>query len=335
MKKHAIIAFGLLLTLAIACAVPKSAPDTAKSDLQIAEEAVECMIEKEPENSLGLAFLGGKDNFALIMEQTMTRRQIIKLRNEECNASTATTTALTPYATYTPIPKSPPYAAFTPGLTPTPTPNPTPVPPEARFLKIQYDATHTMNNRQDRLKLECGSFDGIKAGTEWSRTHNLRNHPDTVIDADGKIARVAHIEFAESFKCGEGPFWTTTVRTELVETGEPPNLTGFTLELRDKEGGLVTTKQADCDPCDGTINVVFTWQDRPQDLFEEPAILLLYDNFTKGAQPTPTPEPAFLLGEKSATISINPEDWPIAHYYDVAWRDYDWKGYKYRRSTEP
>ena len=222
----------------------------------------------------------------------------------------------------------------TPTSTPTPAPTPTAVPPEARFLEIRYDASQTMNNRQDKLELDCRRRDGLKSGIRWSRTHNLQDHPKAVIDADGKEARVAHIEFAEIAKCSNGNIWNVKIKTELVENGNPPNLTGFTLEVRDEKGNLVATEQAECPGCSGYINMAFEYDDRPQDLFERPATILIYDNYTQGAQPTPTPEPSFLPGEKKATILINPEEWPTEHSWTISYRQYDWRGYERARRTE-
>ena len=222
-----------------------------------------------------------------------------------------------------------------PTSTPTPALTPTPVPPEAKFLEIRYDASQTMNNRQDKLQLDCGRWDGPKSGVLWSRTHNLQGHSQTIIDADGKEARIAHIAFEEINRCNNEPGdrnYQVTIKTELVATGEPPNMTGFTLELRDEKGNLIATEQAGCSGCNGQIHLSFAYYDRPQDLYEKPAMLLVYDNYTQGAQPTPTPEPTFLPGERKATILINPEEWATEHSWTN--RSYSSRGYyQYEKRT--
>ena len=224
----------------------------------------------------------------------------------------------------------------TPKPTPTLTPIPTPVSPEARFLEIRYDASQTMNNRQDKLELNC-RMGRKESGIKWSRTHNLQDHPENIIDTDGEMARIAYIEFEEIDRCDsafEDLNWQVTVKTELVETGKAPNLTGFTIELRDGAGDLIATRQAECQGCDGYFKMAFAYADRPQDLFEKSAMILIYDNYTKGSQPTPTPEPAFLPGEKKATIPINPEEWDIESVGEVSYRQYDWVGYAYTKTPE-
>ena len=87
MRTILILLLTTLLTFNAACSVPRHAPDTAKSNLQIAEEAVDCMLERDPNNALGIMFMGGKDSYAVILEQTHTRNQIIALRNQECRST--------------------------------------------------------------------------------------------------------------------------------------------------------------------------------------------------------------------------------------------------------
>ena len=57
----------------------------ARSRQQIAAEAVECMMNNDPEVGLGLLFVGGKDGYATLLEQTMTKDQLAAFRDEECN----------------------------------------------------------------------------------------------------------------------------------------------------------------------------------------------------------------------------------------------------------
>ena len=60
-------------------------PDQAKTDRQIADEVVECMLEKG--EGFGIAFMGGKDGVAEFLEQSSTRQQLITARDEECQES--------------------------------------------------------------------------------------------------------------------------------------------------------------------------------------------------------------------------------------------------------
>lgn len=55
-----------------------------KSDYQIAQEAVECMLRNDPQAGTGLLFFGGKDTYAKMIEQSMTRQDIVAFRNEHC-----------------------------------------------------------------------------------------------------------------------------------------------------------------------------------------------------------------------------------------------------------
>ena len=55
-----------------------------KSDYQIAQEAVDCMIRNDPAVGTGLLFAGGKDVYAKMIEQSMTRQDIVAFRDEQC-----------------------------------------------------------------------------------------------------------------------------------------------------------------------------------------------------------------------------------------------------------
>lgn len=55
-----------------------------QTDYQIAQESVDCMLQDDPNNGLGIMMLGGKDAYARLIEQSMTRPQIEALRDEAC-----------------------------------------------------------------------------------------------------------------------------------------------------------------------------------------------------------------------------------------------------------
>ena len=55
-----------------------------KSDYQIAQEAVDCMMQNDPDSRLGIMMMGGKDTYARFAEQSMTRPEIEAFRDENC-----------------------------------------------------------------------------------------------------------------------------------------------------------------------------------------------------------------------------------------------------------
>ena len=76
----------LILIAILVCSAGCSAlPDQTKTDRQMADEIVECMMEKG--DGFGIAFMGGKDGVAEFLEQSSTRQQLITAREEECQTS--------------------------------------------------------------------------------------------------------------------------------------------------------------------------------------------------------------------------------------------------------
>ena len=55
-----------------------------KSDYQIAQEAVDCMLQNDPDTGLGIMMMGGKDAYAKLVEQSMARPEIEAFRDENC-----------------------------------------------------------------------------------------------------------------------------------------------------------------------------------------------------------------------------------------------------------
>ena len=55
-----------------------------KSDYQIAQEAVDCMLRNNPEDAFGIMMMGGKDAYARVIEQSMARPGIEAFRDENC-----------------------------------------------------------------------------------------------------------------------------------------------------------------------------------------------------------------------------------------------------------
>ena len=75
----------ILIAILVCSAACSALPDQAKTDRQIADEVVECMLEKG--EGFGIAFMGGKDGVAEFLEQSSTRQQLITARDEECQES--------------------------------------------------------------------------------------------------------------------------------------------------------------------------------------------------------------------------------------------------------
>ena len=73
-----------LVVLLMACS---GLPNQAKTDRQIAEEMVECMLENG--DGLVISFMGGKDAAAEMAEQSSTREQLIAARDKECREENA------------------------------------------------------------------------------------------------------------------------------------------------------------------------------------------------------------------------------------------------------
>ena len=55
-----------------------------KSDYQIAQEAVDCMMRNDPDSRLGIMMMGGKDAYARLAEPSMTKPEIKAFRDENC-----------------------------------------------------------------------------------------------------------------------------------------------------------------------------------------------------------------------------------------------------------
>ena len=214
----------------------------------------------------------------------------------------------------TPTPNPPP--------TPTPIPLPTPTltPPQLaishgvpyadnKFLEVNYDASTTPNNRQAPLTGQrC-----VRGGpdlTVWSRTIDLTAQTYLVQDAQQLPLQVLRIDFAEVSPRRAGSVASCPVEFRAAVTikslipGRELDLTGYIAEFRTDAGHLIARTNAD----DG-IAIALDQYSHPEDLYDKPARLLIYDQYTQDSQPTPTPEAVIPPQLKHITFTINPQEW--------------------------
>ena len=80
-KRYLAILIVLALTV-LACGT------AAKTDYQIAQEAVDCMLRNNPDDGFGIMMMGGKDAYAKVIEQSMFRPSIVEFRKQNCEDNT-------------------------------------------------------------------------------------------------------------------------------------------------------------------------------------------------------------------------------------------------------
>ena len=81
-KKRYLAIFIALALTALACGTG------GKTNYQIAQEAVDCMLRNNPEDGFGIMIMGGKDAYAKVIEQSMSRPSIVEFRNQNCEDNT-------------------------------------------------------------------------------------------------------------------------------------------------------------------------------------------------------------------------------------------------------
>ena len=207
-------------------------------------------------------------------------------------------------------------------LPPTPTPLPTPtltphqlagshgVPyTDNRFLDVQYDASTTPNNRQAPWTGQSCVRGGPDL-TVWSRTIDLTEQNHLIQDAAQLPLQLVDINFAEVSpgRSGSNPNclveYRATVTIKPLIPGHESNLTGYIAEFRTAAGHLI----ARTDAHDG-ISTTLDQFNHPEDLYDKPARLLIYDQFSQDTRPTPTPEAVIPSEQKHLTFTINPQEW--------------------------
>ncbi len=301
---HILMLTTTLLLLLAACT---ALPGFAKTDLQVAEETVECMMQNDPDIGLGIAFMSGKDAYARLLEQTQTRDQLIAERDEACNTPLPTERRPTAPPTI-----SPTSTAFQERKTPDTTN--TGAPPNMatnRFLELRYDASKTMNNRQAPAQRDCTG--GSRRTILWPRTHDVRGEKAFIQDAQGITAQVISLEFAlvhpgRKFSDHQCPGNELHARATLESTvaGYEPDLTVYTAEWQNQDGNPIVRDSAH----DG-IAIKMAQDSQPEALYDQPARLLIYDQYTPGAQPTSTPQPQVQPAQKQVDLLIDSTDWEI------------------------
>ena len=294
----------------------------ARSNQQIAEEAIECMMNNDPEAGLGILFVGGKDAYATMLEQTMTKDQLAAFRDENCNqpirvqqpAAKVVKDIGGNVSQQTPQvipPQSMPQ--YLPTIAPTPHLEATKNPLSGatnRFLEIRYDASKTINNRQlPANSLNCSG--GSSPLTRWSKTLNIENQRALIQDAAGNTIQVKELHFKEfhpgrSYSEGGCPRdkYGASATVVNLSNNAPPNLTGYMAEWRDEKGNLIRST-----PAHDGIAITLEQDQEPEDLFDGPASFLIYDQHTQGAQPTPTPIPTIRPEQKQVVFTVNPQEW--------------------------
>ena len=179
-----------------------------------------------------------------------------------------------------------------------------------RFLEIHYDASGTINNRQvPANQRNCAGGSGPV--TRWSRIHVIRDENALFLDAKGIPAQVVQIDFKlvhpgrkySDHECPGENYHASAIIESLIPDIEL-DLTGYVAEFRTDEGDLITTTTAHAG-----IAVTLDRDSQPQDLYDRPARLLIYDQYTKGAQPTPTPQPTIAPEQKEITFTANLDEW--------------------------
>ena len=195
-----------------------------------------------------------------------------------------------------------------PTLVPTPTP---PIIPENRFLELRYDASQTINNRQSPAQMKCTG--GSSSTTMWSRTLDVQNSAAYIEDSNWNRLQITQLDFAlihpgrrysDTF-CPESKLHTSATLVNRTGTG-PADLTGYIAEWQDSNGNHIASDNAE----DG-ISIRIALDANPEALYSQPARLLIYDQYTQGSQPTPTPEPVVTTEQKAITMELDPTEWEV------------------------
>ena len=251
-------------TVAVAAMILMGCYDLeARSSQQIAAEAVECMMNNDPDVGLGLLLVGGKDGYATLLEQTMTKDQLASFRDEECNQLARSTQPATKVVKTYPVntgimlptltaPEGTAIAMGKPLIvgaqttkeakadqtgnkpaisTPAPRPDPTstpqpPIPPAHRQLEFTV-------NPQEWDSTYIG--DRNHARRYWSET--IRNSPDIsyqnyqLKDNNGQSWTIQSIFATEKIKKSIGPDTAEYNISLTSHTGVRAQFAGYTLSI--------------------------------------------------------------------------------------------------------
>ena len=288
----AIIA-GLILT-ATACSI---LPDSGKSTYAIAQEATECQLEHDPNKGLGMGFIGGKNAYAQTLEQTMTRDQVITLRDKECSKIQTGQPTTTPYQlpwNATPYRIGPTKSYNQPQTlmrntpqaklprqegTPLPTVHlatSTPVPPAPPSTTLTYNPTQTKRERQSPVdcKKEPDGFQELKI--------TPLNPKAEISDAKGNTFIMTAIR-TWTRACRDGTGADLVLKPRYKNQKPVGDWTGYQAEWRTLQG--ITVGYAN--PPQFTIEL--TREREPEDLKTQPLELILYDTTITELVPTQMP----------------------------------------------
>lgn len=335
----------VICALLAGCAVPRQAPSAMKSDEQLAREIVDCMLENDPDSRLVIIAMGGKDAMAEYVRQVGTQRELAAERDRYCSPAYSPTPIPTnPNPWLRPaysdptvpsnstVPIVPPTVAtdtitatIPPKPSPTPYPRPTPPAWATNYLSFPYDASSTINNRQvPQNQPNCSG--GSKPITRWSRTLTTST-PDTfLLDADGHLIQLTQLNFAlrhpgRGYLQSDCPDNQFTAEAVFQVPGAPyePNLIGYVAEWHDSDGNLIGSDQAH----DG-VSLTLRPDQKPQDVYDRPAVFTIYDSLSPTRQPHPTPQRKG--GPFTLTLHTDPTAWPPENrgtqfYGPQSWRE--------------
>ena len=226
------------------------------------------------------------------------------------NSDTPPNGALTSYCNPSSMSKITP-TALPPAPTSTKETTAPPPRPEDRTVHLHYDASNTPNDLTEPVIDRCHGRSGPV--TKWSRTLDVQGESATFADRDGHQILISNLTFAKirprrpgginDIECPADRFHVTASLTNLTSE-ESPNLSGYHFLWLNANGDVITRQAAE----EG-ITFSLSHLELPRDLYDRPASLLIFDNRTKDAQPTPTPKPVVDPQLKVLEIEIDISTW--------------------------
>ena len=145
---------------------------------------------------------------------------------------------------------------------------------------------------------------------------DIRDKKALIQDASGNAIQITELHFEQAHpgrrwsasECPEERHYAHAV-LENLSNGELPDFTGYMVEWRDEAGNLISGSLAH----EG-IKAVLEGYYQPEGLYDKPAMLLIYDTYTAGAQPTPTAAPVIAPEQKAVTATFNTSEWESSSY---------------------
>ncbi len=245
--------------------------------------------------------MGGRDDVAALMEQTMTKEQIIAERDAECSRAEAAKTQeaarLNPPTelppTHTPyIPPPPTHAPYIPPPTPTLAPTPTPIPPELLSIAVEYDPTQTQRERS--TPVSCAKSPNTTRELKITRLES----PQQIADAQRNIFVVTTILTRE--------MCSGQVRSEVVLEAQGDaagDWTGYLAEWRTLDGVTVGHSSGP------DFGLTLGAGQEPDYLRNRPLMVYMYDASMAELAPTPLPVNTPTPDETEIIFRYNPADY--------------------------